>query len=117
VELNKPSRFSKLEIAPFILLAFAENAFKHGANNQAGENLISINLKIDGSKLFYEVTNTTDNAGLNDENRIKEGIGLQNLRKRLELQYADHYDLRLSKRGSRFYASLVLELSTQSEEL
>jgi len=115
VEFNKPSRYGKLEIAPFILLAFVENAFKHGSNNQADENLIIIKLEINGSQLYYEVINTIENTDTESERRIKEGIGLQNLRKRLELQYPDHFRLTLKKSGTRFHANLVIDLSIQNE--
>lgn len=116
VKLNKPVRFNKLEIAPFLLLAFAENAFKHGKNSRAEENLIIIKLKISGTHLYYEVINTIDNTGPDEESVIEEGIGLQNLRKRLELQYPAHFELTLNKRGSRFHANLVIDLSTQYEK-
>ena len=112
-----PDRFNRLEIAPFILLAFTENAFKHSANNQKGEKQISISLEIDSKQLHYEVINTVDNGGPDDESGISEGIGLKNLRKRLELQYTDHYDLKLKKNKDHFNARLVLDLNPDNKKI
>ncbi|MGK0421652.1 MAG: sensor histidine kinase YesM [Polaribacter sp.] len=76
----------KLEIAPMLLLPFVENAFKHGAQIDGIVNVL-ISLKVDENELNF----TVKNSAISKENS-KKGIGLDNIKKRLEMFYpAQHF--------------------------
>ncbi|WP_158797920.1 sensor histidine kinase [Pedobacter sp. L105] len=91
-------------IAPLLLLPFVENAFKHGITDDAG--WITINLKVIGNQLFLKV----ENSYPKNVNKSVHGLGLINVKRRLELTYPDSYDLQFIQNNEIFEASLKLEL-------
>ena len=80
----------KLEIAPMLLIPFVENAFKHGSLRNG---FLQIKIHISGkeNRLNFRIGNTIQEIEEKNENR---GIGLENIRKRLELNYAGNYSLK-----------------------
>ena len=91
-------------IAPLLLLPFVENAFKHGLSDEAG--WITITLKVINRRLFLKVANSNcPEAGKN-----RHGLGLENVKRRLELSYPGKYDLQIVENKEIFEAALNLEL-------
>ncbi|OKS88774.1 sensor histidine kinase [Mucilaginibacter polytrichastri] len=91
-------------IAPLILLPFVENAFKHGIENDAG--WITVAIKLTEQRLFMKVENSyPDHA-----RESGHGLGLANVRKRLELTYPGNYTLNLSADNGLFEAELKINL-------
>lgn len=80
------------EIAPLILLPFVENCFKHGASKDRSNPSIHIKLKIESDFLALEVTNSVPVVKNLDETE-REGIGLKNVQRRLELIYPERHEL------------------------
>ncbi|MBN1927085.1 MAG: histidine kinase [Prolixibacteraceae bacterium] len=78
-----------LQIAPMLLIPFVENAFKHG-NIVKGFLSIEVEIKIIGNRLEFSMQNS---IVPNDEADKRSGIGLENISKRLELHYRNHYQL------------------------
>ncbi len=79
-------------IAPLLLLPFVENSFKHGAHGQTGAVEINIDLLLDNSgTLEFNIENTANpvKPSVPGDN----GIGLQNVRRQLDLIYPDQYEL------------------------
>lgn len=98
------------KIAPFILIVFIENGFKHGV--QAGISGAFINIRIDLSD--YELLLTVENSiGVTDETESTafRGLGLSNVKKRLELLYYQRHDLIIRNEPERFKTQLTLNLS------
>lgn len=91
-------------IAPLLLLPFVENAFKHGIADEAG--WITISLKVVGKQLFFKV----DNSFPVKPKKSKNGLGLVNLRRRLDLTYPGNYELKLNGSDHVFGADLKLNL-------
>ena len=79
----------KIQIAPMLLIPFVENAFKHG-NIVNGFLSIEINVKVEENRLDFYASNTM--LVENQQNKNK-GIGLENIQKRLELNYSKNYNL------------------------
>lgn len=79
----------KIEIAPMVLIPFVENAFKHGSLKD-GFLEVDIVLEFENEQLIFSVKNT---AKLSDNGDKAGGIGLGNIRKRLELLYPENYRL------------------------
>lgn len=94
----------ELEISPMLLLPFVENAFKHGSQID-GILVVDIFLNLNESKLNFKIKNTT----LKNENPEK-GIGLENIKKRLEMLYKGNYSLRISRENNFFIVDLNVSL-------
>lgn len=94
------------EIEPMLLIPFVENAFKHGGM-YAGE--INIKLTVSAGLLYYFVSN----AYRDEPEHIKDetsGIGLANVRRRLDLLYPKRHKLFIEKKDGRFFVTLELKL-------
>lgn len=90
-------------IAPLILLPFVENAFKHGAGESRFSTKIHICIKQQGSAMHFTIENSIEG-----ENGKAEGrIGLDNVRRQLELLYKD-YTLETGSRGNMYKVSLFI---------
>ena len=87
----------QLDIAPFILMPFIENAFKHVSQTHLQDNWISIHIIINGSSLYMEVSNSVAQAHNNTDVIKSNGIGLVNVKRRLALIYPDLHVLEISK--------------------
>ncbi|WP_343912561.1 sensor histidine kinase [Aquimarina litoralis] len=95
------------EIAPFILMPFVENAFKHGISNDK-KSSIEISIKADNEILMMDVYNTKK-INANKDNGVKTGVGMINVKKRLELLYRDNYEL--LKEETDTYYKVILKLN------
>jgi two-component system LytT family sensor kinase len=91
-------------IAPLLLLPFVENAFKHGLTDDAG--WITITLKVIGDRLFLKVENSYSVT----RRTSSHGLGLENVKRRLQLSYPEKYILQLVENNGIFEADLKLDL-------
>ncbi|SEC23948.1 Histidine kinase [Tenacibaculum sp. MAR_2009_124] len=100
---------SKFEIAPLILVVFIENAFKHSMLNQSGDISITINVNvsIDGVLSFICKNNYIP---FHTKTNLQSGIGLVNVKKRLELMYHDKYQLELKENENTYEVHLSMQL-------
>ena len=108
ININISKNIKNIKIAPLIILPFVENSFKHGLSNNFGRGEININLRIENNKLFFDINNTVANSESN--NNGHSGIGLKNVKKRLELQYKDLYKCDIIKDDNLFSVFLEIEL-------
>ncbi|WP_188374800.1 sensor histidine kinase [Winogradskyella haliclonae] len=105
VELNIEGLTKTVRIPQFILLPFVENAFKHGKLH-SDENPITINLNISNSILSYSVINEID-----DKKKDKVGgLGLDNLKKRLELLYFKNHKFSCKAENTLYTAKLEIPI-------
>ena len=93
-------------ICPLLMLPFLENAFKHGTSEQLGRPWLSVDLSVKDYLMKCKVVNSKNELVPHHEN----GVGINNVKKRLQLLYPDRYDLKLSDEGDFFVVSLILEL-------
>ena len=96
----------KQAIPPLLLLPFVENAFKHGASESRFEVQIHISLQLKEGKLHFNITNPIGQ----DKHTEGLGIGLQNIRRQLDLIYGDDYQLNLQAEDAVFSVHLNIEL-------
>ena len=112
VNMQLSGSLENKKISPMLLIPLIENCFKHGASQNIGKMHIDIEIKVEGDDLFFRVSNTIPkkrNAG-NSYPR-GGGIGLSNVKKRLELGYEpDDYDLRIYEKDDRFNVELNLKV-------
>ncbi|MDA3893803.1 MAG: histidine kinase [Salinivirgaceae bacterium] len=96
------------KIAPMLLLPFIENAFKYAVNN-GQEPRIVIDLNCNDSMLIFKCTNKYSDS--NALNINSGGVGLENVKRRLELIYPHKHELKISKENNIFNVELKLELN------
>jgi len=94
-------------IAPLILIHFVENAFKHGASESRFDSFISINISLANQVLNATVINSKADASPKSGNQI----GIENIRRQLELVYPQH-TLNLQNDPDRYIVSLSIPLSS-----
>jgi two-component system, LytTR family, sensor kinase len=93
------------KIMPLVLISFVENAFKHGiATDQ--ENPIEISICIEPLKLKFRIRNKVNNLNKDETG----GIGLINVKRRLDLFYQDHYQLEIENNQDFYTCNLLLDL-------
>jgi sensor histidine kinase YesM len=109
LELDFPEETPGLRIAPLIILPFVENAFKHGVSNFPGMALVKIKLIVANKNLIFSIENTKNPDVSKTENYTK-GIGLKNVKKRLDFVYPDKYILSIDDADKTFSVNLTLEL-------
>lgn len=93
-----------IKIAPLLFIVPVENAFKHGVEKLTEGAFVSIDLSADLEKLRFKVENNYD---LESENEGK-GIGLENLKRRLELAYPEQHSLQITQKNGIY--TMVLEI-------
>ena len=98
------------KIAPMLLLPFVENAFKHGVSKLSKDAEVLIRLEVDASKLHFEVINSKPLLLEKDEAGYTEGIGLKNVKRRLELIYPDGHNFDIIEKDEEFRIELNLDL-------
>lgn len=93
---------AEVMMPPLLLATFIENAFKHGISYQRASFIyISLQLENDNSQIHFRCVNSRHNTSVTNDGH--HGIGLTNVRKRLELQYSDRYELKIDESNNSQY--------------
>jgi len=109
VEFNTSDINENIQVAPMLLIPFVENAFKHG-NLVDGFLHIAIQINVDNNCLEFAVANSFVEQ---DEEQQNGGLGLVNIRKRLDLNYPDNYELHYDIKDNCYNTKLLIrDLST-----
>lgn len=100
-----------LEIAPFVLMPFVENAFKHVSQRRDHSNWITLNLSLAGEDLLLTVSNSTSAEHSGTAEFIHYGgIGLKNVQRRLDLLYPGKHSLTITHADGVFRVMLTVRL-------
>jgi len=91
-----------LQVRPLLFILLLENAFKHGVENLRENAFVHIELTADENQISFSVTNNFDVSEITDES----GIGLKNLKRRLELAYPEKHSLSLKREDDIYQAQL-----------
>ncbi len=97
------------QIAPLILIVFIENAFKHSTASQTDKISIDIILELSDSGTLKFVCKNSFQPQSNTEN-LSMGIGLDNVKKRLQLLYPDAHQLNIKKNKNEYEVLLFIHL-------
>lgn len=108
VSVNMQQGNYQYEIEPMLLIPFVENAFKHGTG-MIEQAQINIQLKAENNKLCFSVQNKYDPSSLEIKDKTS-GIGLANVKRRLNLLYGDKQKLKIDQQDNWFTVSLQLNL-------
>ncbi|MBG6129148.1 sensor histidine kinase YesM [Aquimarina sp. EL_43] len=98
------------KIAPTLLIPFVENAFKHGLDIQT-KSFIHIKLEFKDNLLHFEVKNSKHHLKKTEFEKKYSGIGLENVKKRLNLIYPNQYNLDIKEDEHIFYVLLKINLT------
>lgn len=98
-------------IAPLLLIPFVENAFKYASNHEDSENVVQITLAFKKPFLRFYCRNTRDMQL--SRNLVKDqGLGIKNVKRRLELLYPGNYTLQINESEVDFEVELIIKLAT-----
>ncbi len=97
------------QLEPMLLIPFVENAFKHGTG-MIEDPIIDINLRAENNMLNFTVQNKYDPASEEEKDQT-QGIGLANVKRRLNLLYGTHQNLLISERDNWFIISLQIHVN------
>jgi sensor histidine kinase YesM len=92
-------------ISPMLLIQFVENGFKHGVEMEKANSYLDINIHLNNGSLQYESVNS-----INGQAWKSGGVGLTNVRKRLELLYPQKHELQVIRDDNEFRVKLELTL-------
>jgi len=106
IQFNIDIKDNDYEISPLLFIILLENAFKHGVENLREHAFIRIHLEAHNNIVNFEIEN---NFEVNEENQ-EAGIGLKNLKRRLELVYPKNHNLTISKTNNIYNAKLNITL-------
>jgi hypothetical protein len=93
-------------IAPLLMIPFVENSFKHGTSQMLLHPWVKLQITCVGRQLFFELSNSK--PSLAEPNKMTKGIGLYNVKKRLQLLYPGRYQLQIYSTEDSFNVSMQL---------
>jgi two-component system LytT family sensor kinase len=101
------------EIAPMLLIPFVENSFKHGVSKDRAGGYVNVKLKSDHQNIHFEIVNSKPLNGseIKKDMNYKGGIGLVNVKKRLNLLYPKKYNLNIGESDKEFKVELDIQLN------
>ncbi len=97
-------------IAPLLLIPFIENSFKHGVSNEIQQGFVHIQLDIQDDTLIFDIKNSKGPSHPKQTHRKSGGIGLVNVKRRLNLIYNDAYKLNIKNEPNEYQVTLRLKL-------
>lgn len=108
IEFVKEESVRNFTIAPLLMIAFVENAFKYVSHHSDKANVIRIYLNYVDGVFQFDVTNTRDKTSVQPEHG---GIGLKNVQRRLALIYNGKHDLNVRESEEQFSVQLRLKIN------
>lgn len=100
-------------ITPLLFLPLVENAFKHGVKRQ-NDSFIDIELRIEDTYISFTIINDTEMTNSADK-KEDSGVGLTNLKKRLELAYPNLHTFKIETDNGRFIINMVVPLQYEAQ--
>ena len=110
ISLRLPEHDGGAQVPPLVFASFIENAFKHGISYEA-PSFVRISLDVENGKIIFKCANSRQTARPQDE---ASGIGQENVHRRLELLYGEHYALHVEQPAGAYELLLVIPLVPQT---
>lgn len=108
ISLDAPDVLPDSMLPPLLLVIFVENAFKHGISYRT-KSFVEISLQPHGDRLLFSCRNSRPEIK-HDEN-MKGGVGLSNVRRRLDLLFPDDYTLDIKETDDTYTVKLEIPLT------
>ena len=109
LQVELPTENTNKKIPPLLFIPFIENAFKHGISYRE-KSFIFISLKSENDKIVFSSKNSLGKQGEEKPLENHSGIGLENVKKRLNLLFPEKYKLEINQTNKEY--SVYLEIST-----
>jgi sensor histidine kinase YesM len=109
VNFVKEGDFHNRIIAPMMLIPFVENCFKHGISVNGSSNYVNTSIRVAGNVLNFETENRIATARMDVQQKSIK-IGIDNVKRRLEMLYPDKHTLNISKDNDVFRVLLTIDL-------
>ena len=103
IQLQTPQECGDAFVPPLILASCVENAFKHGISYEQA-SFVHVSVSIEGDKIVFKCTNSLNPS----KDSGPHGLGLENVRKRLELLYGQDYTFENEQKEGRYEITLSL---------
>lgn len=110
INVDVRPQLPELKLPPLMLIIFVENAFKHGISYRE-ESFIDIKLRVENKRLLFSCCNSKPTQV--QRTNEKGGMGLQNVRQRLELLYDDDYTLDINDGEKTYEVKLDIPMQTR----
>lgn len=107
LDVNIDNKLPDVKIPPLLFIPFVENAFKHGISYRE-KSFISILLKTENSNVVFECKNSNPNAKETEDK--KGGVGIVNIKKRLDLIYGNSFQLKIENTSEEYLVRLIVPL-------
>lgn len=115
VDFKVNGNISNVSIAPLLLFPIVENSFKHGAGQETENAWINISITTNTGSIIFIVKNSKADDNI-DTGENKNGIGLKNIKRRLELLYKERFSLDIEDNKTYFFVKLVLQYNEDNDE-
>ena len=112
LSLSTGFKSKDIQIPPMLIIPFIENAFKHGVAKSLEKSWINISIQETGQMMNIAVSNS---KGQNPTKSETGGIGLVNIKKRLEILFHDSYILDISEKINSYDVFLSIPINQQTE--
>lgn len=107
VQLTVFNNVQGINVPPLLFLPLVENAFKHGVSNAVEECWIHIDISLKKKNLVFKIENSVIKEK-NVSNGFGNGLGLENLKRRLEILYPNRHELKVMNDECSYLATLKL---------
>ncbi len=114
VQLNVYNNVKGVNVPPLLFLPLVENAFKHGVSQSVTDSWVHIDISLKDNSLIFKLENSLSEEKV-DTNGFGNGLGLENLRQRLEILYPESFELKTMQDECSFLAILRLDYKKYTE--
>jgi hypothetical protein len=108
IQVKMPEQIPDVHIPPMLFVSFLENAFKHGISYQS-KSFIHFELKIQPNSLLCSIKNSKHDIRTSQDDEYM-GIGLENIKKSLQLLFNESYSLNIADNQNSFEVGLTIPL-------
>lgn len=117
IDFEVNGKVTDQQIAPLMFIPFLENSFKHGLNHSITEGFVKIVMNVDDQEVNFNIENSKADRLILPTRGKSGGIGLVNVRRRLDLLYPEQYDLTVEDAPNTYAANLLLTLDESAVSL
>jgi two-component system, LytTR family, sensor kinase len=110
LKVDFPGTLADYHIPPLLFIPFIENAFKHGISYRE-RSFIHLLLRMEGNKVEFRCSNSLNRKSESGSDDKYSGIGLENVKKRLNLLFPDRHLLNIDSSGDVFTVLLEINLN------
>ena len=108
VQFNCSADVKGFSIEPLLLIPFVENAFKHISHNSDTSNFVKLDITSSNGLFRFLIENSKE--GNRETNELHGGIGLNNVKRRLELLYPGKHELDISNDNKQYRVDLKIRI-------